>query len=185
MRLTSLPRLLAGLTAGVALALTTTVLAQDVSYNAMPGTSFAKIKTYKWVAIKSATAPDQITDTMIKNAIDAELTKKGLAKTESDDADLYIGYQAAVDHSTEWTAFNSGGVGYGYGFGGGMTTMTQDTIATGTLNLDMYDRAAKELVWRGRASKTLDPKASPEKRQNNITKAVAKMLKNYPPPVKK
>ena len=128
MRLTSLPRLLAGLTAGVALALTATVLAQDVSYNAMPGTSFAKFKTYKWVAIKGATAPDQITDTMIKNAIDAELTKKGLAKTESDDADLYVGYQAAVDHSTEWTSFNSG---WGYGFGGGMTTMSQDTIATG------------------------------------------------------
>ncbi len=182
MRQTSLPRLLAGLTAGVALAFSATVLAQDVSYNAMPGTNFAKYKTYKWVAIKGATPPDQITDTMIRNAIDAELTKKGLAKTESDDADLYVGYQAAIDQSTQWTSFNSG---WGYGFGGGTTTMTQDTIATGMLNLDMYDRAAKELVWRGRASKTLDPKASPEKRQNNIEKAMTKMLKNYPPPVKK
>ncbi len=184
MRLTSLPRQLTVLTAAVAFVLSATVLAQDVSYNAMPGTNFAKFKTYKWVDIKGATPPDQITDTMIRHALDAELTKKGLTKTDAENADLYVGYQAAIDHSTEWTAFNTGG-GWGYGFGGGMTTMSQDTIATGTLNFDMYDRNAKELVWRGRASKTLDPKASPEKRQSNIEKAVTKMLKNYPPPVKK
>jgi hypothetical protein len=39
-------------------------------------------------------------------------------------------------------------------------------------------------VWRGTASKTLDPKAKPEKKQKNITKAVQKLLKNYPPPKK-
>jgi hypothetical protein len=40
-------------------------------------------------------------------------------------------------------------------------------------------------VWRGSASKTLDPKAKPEKRQKNLGKAMAKMFKNYPPPAKK
>jgi hypothetical protein len=49
----------------------------------------------------------------------------------------------------------------------------------------MYDRTAKQLVWRGMASKTLDPKAKPEKRTKNLNKAMAKMLKNYPPPPKK
>ena len=45
----------------------------------------------------------------------------------------------------------------------------------------MYDSAKKELVWRGVASKTIDPKAKPEKQQKNITKAVDKLFKNYPP----
>ena len=49
----------------------------------------------------------------------------------------------------------------------------------------MYSAAPKSLVWRGNASKTLDPKAKPEKQQKNRDKAVAKMLKNYPPEVKK
>jgi hypothetical protein len=49
----------------------------------------------------------------------------------------------------------------------------------------MYDPAAKKLVWRGTASKTLDPKAKPEKREKNLRKGVAKLLKNYPPPPKK
>jgi hypothetical protein len=61
------------------------------------------------------------------------------------------------------------------------TTGSTSTIYVGQLGLDMYDSAKKELVWRGVASKTIDPKAKPEKQQNNITKAVDKLLKNYPP----
>jgi hypothetical protein len=49
----------------------------------------------------------------------------------------------------------------------------------------MNDSAKHDLVWRGVASKTIDPKAKPEKRQKNLDKAVAKLLKNYPPPVAK
>ena len=61
------------------------------------------------------------------------------------------------------------------------TTGSTSTIYVGQLGLDMYDSAKKELVWRGVASKTIDPKAKPEKQQKNITKAVDKLLKNYPP----
>ena len=58
------------------------------------------------------------------------------------------------------------------------------TVYVGTLDLSMYDAAQKQLVWRGSASKTLDPKAKPEKKQKNIGKAVKKLLKNFPPKVK-
>jgi len=62
-----------------------------------------------------------------------------------------------------------------------MTTGQTSTIYTGQLAVDMYDSANKDLVWRGVASKTLDPKAKPEKQQKNLAKAVTKLLKNYPP----
>jgi hypothetical protein len=62
-----------------------------------------------------------------------------------------------------------------------MTTTTSSTIQIGTLDIDMYDQAAKQLVWRGTASKTIDPKAKPEKRQKNLAKAMKKLFKNYPP----
>ena len=55
------------------------------------------------------------------------------------------------------------------------------TVYVGQLDLSMYDPAQKQLVWRGVATKTLDPKAKPEKKEKNITKAVAKLLKNFPP----
>jgi hypothetical protein len=65
------------------------------------------------------------------------------------------------------------------------TTATTSTIYIGQLDLDMYDAPKKTLVWRGVASKTIDTKAKPDKRQKNIEKGVAKLLKNYPPPTKK
>ena len=65
-----------------------------------------------------------------------------------------------------------------------MTTGSTTTIYVGQLALDMYATSPKALVWRGVASKTLDTKAKPEKQQKNLEKAVAKVLKNYPPKVK-
>ena len=168
----------------VTLCMAAPVLAQDVSYNAMPGADFAKFKTYKWVAIDGAEKPDQIVDQQIKQAIDAQLATKGLTKSTGDAADLLVGYQVAVNQEREWNAYGSG-MGMGYRMGGGMTTATSSTINIGTLGVDIYDSAGKQLVWRGSATKTLDTKVSPEKRQNNINKAVTKLLKNYPPPVKK
>jgi hypothetical protein len=168
-------------------------MAQDVRYNFAQGEDFSKYKTYKWVGIKNADQVDEITAKEITSALDAELAKKGMTKTDADSADLYIGYQTAIGTEKQFNSYNTGwGYGPGWGggwYGGGMgmssTTVTSTTIYTGQLAVDMYDAAKKELVWRGVASKTIDPKAKPEKRQKNIAKSVAKLLKNYPPKPKK
>ena len=174
------------------LAGTGTASAQDVRYNFDKQANFAAFKTYKWVTIKGATQLSDLADKQVKQAVDAELSKKGLTKSESDTADLYIGYQAGIGTEKEYTSFDTGW-GYGpgwygggwYGGGGGMTTGQTSTIYIGQLALDMYASSPKNLVWRGNASKTIDPKAKPEKQEKNLNKAVAKMLKNYPPPIKK
>ena len=163
-------------------------LAQDIRYNFDKNADFSKFKTYKWVPIKDAQKLSDLVDKQIKDALDTELAKKGLTKVDGDDANLYIGYQAAVGTEKQFTSFNSGwGYGPGWYGGGGMSTTTgqTSTIYIGQLAVDMYDPAAKDLVWRGTASKTIDPKAKPDKQQKNLAKAVAKLLKNYPPPVKK
>ena len=67
-----------------------TLTAQDVRYNFMPRTDFSKYRTYKWVNIRGA-HPDQIMDAEIKQSVDSQLASKGLTKTDSDKADLYIG----------------------------------------------------------------------------------------------
>lgn len=152
--------------------------AQDVSYNAMPGVDFSKYHTYKWVTIQGASYPNQILDTQIKNSIDSQLSAKGLTKTDSEKADLYVGYQASIDQERQWNAYGMGG---GLRWGGGMATAQSSTIGIGTLVLDMYDPSTKQLVWTGRATKTLDPNASQDKKQKNLDKAMQKMLKNYPP----
>jgi len=153
-------------------------LAQDVSTNYVPGTDFSKYKTYKWVAIPGAEQPDQIVDTQIKMAIDKVLGSKGLTKATGEEADLFIAYQVAVNQERQWNAYGMGGA---WRWGGGMGTATSSTINIGTLALDMYDSAAKQLVWKGQASKTLSGEKDPEKRQQKIEKAMAKLLKDFPP----
>ena len=72
------------------------------------------------------------------------------------------------------------------GYGGMQTTTTtSSTINIGTLNIDLYDVAKKEQVWRGEASKTLGSAKDPHKVHKNLNKAVAKLFKKYPPPPKK
>jgi hypothetical protein len=180
----------------LSLMIVSSALCQDVRYNFDKKADFSKFKTYKWVTIKDAQKVDDLVDKQIKDTIDAELAKKGLTRVDTDNADLFIGYQPAVGQEKQLTSFSSGmggpGWGYGGGWGGGWyggggmstTTAQTSTIYTGQLALDMYNTSDKDLVWRGVVSKTLNPKAKPEKRQKNMNKAVAKLLKNYPPPVK-
>jgi uncharacterized protein DUF4136 len=154
--------------------------AQDVRYNFMPGTDFSKYHTYKWVAIEGGAHPNQIVDAQIKQSVDSQLAAKGLTKADGDKADLYVGYQTALDQEKQWN-------GYGMGGGvrwGGMATATSSTINVGTLVLDLYDPTTKQLVWTGRASKTINPSSNQEKNQKNLDKAMAKLLKNYPPKTK-
>ena len=49
-------------------------LAQDVSYNSMPGVDFSKYHTYKWVLIEGAKQPNQIVDAQIKQAVNRAKT---------------------------------------------------------------------------------------------------------------
>jgi len=150
--------------------------AQDVKYNFMPGTDFSKYHTYKWVAIEGASHPNQIMDQEIKQAVDSQLASKGLTKTDGEKADLFVGYQVAVDQEKQWNAW-----GTGRGFGGGMGSATSSTINVGTFVLDMYDPGSKQLVWTGNATKAIDPSSNQEKNMERLNKAMAKLLKNYPP----
>jgi len=168
-------------------------VAQDVRYNFDSAANFAAYKTYKWVEVKDAPRMDQLTDQQLRSAIEAELAKKGLTKTEGENADLFVALQVAIGQEKEFSSYSTDfgyGAGWGRGwYGGGMgstmTTGQTSTIYVGELGLDMYEAAKKQLVWRGKATKTLDPKAKPDKRQKNIQKGVAKLLQNYPPPAKK
>ncbi len=168
------------------------VMAQDVRYNFDKGVDFSKFKTYKWVQVNGVDQLNDMADRQLKQAVDAELAIKGLRRSDSDDADLYIAYQIAISQEREFTSYSTGwGYGPGWGgrwYGGAGTSTTYgstSTVHVGQLDLAMYDRAAKALVWRSSASKTLDTKATPDKQEKNLKKAIAKMLKAFPPSPKK
>lgn len=154
---------------------------QDVTYNFMPGTNFSNYKTYKWERVPGQKYPDQILDAQIMQAIDDQLKLKGLTKVTEGNSDLVATYQVAIDQQREWNAY---GGGVGFRFGMGNATATSSTLNIGTLVLDFYDVKDKQQIWTGKATKQLDPKKDQAKNQANLQKAMAKLLKNYPPPAK-
>jgi hypothetical protein len=152
-------------------------LAQEVGANFILGTDFSRYHTYKWYSIEGNVHPNQIVDTQIKQSVDSQLTSKGLTKTDSDKADLYVGYQIAVDQTKQWKGYGmNGGPGWG-----GMAAATQPTIDVGTLVLDVYDPTTKQLVWTGTATKTMDSSSNQEKNIESLDRVIQRLLKNYPP----
>ena len=169
--------------------LLTCAFGQDVHYNYDHGANFANYKTYQWLDLPGpgGAVPDQLIDQAIKRAVDEQLAQKGLTKVDRG-ADLYVGYHAIVreEKGINLSAFGTGGGpwGWGGGWGGfdsGTVTGQTSTIPVGTLLVDLYDPARKQLVWRGDGTKTIDLKRDPDKNYRNLQKAMAKLFKNFPP----
>ncbi|HME37060.1 MAG TPA: DUF4136 domain-containing protein [Candidatus Sulfotelmatobacter sp.] len=166
--------------------------AQDVRTNYMPGTDFSKYHTYAWVdEVQGVPAvgghPDQILDAQVKQAIDSQMTAKGLTKVVDGKPDLLLGYQLAIDREKQINGFGSGwGGGWGGGWGpwgGGLESFsaTTSTINIGTFVVGMYDPAAKKLVWIGAAQHAIEPSKKQEKNQERLNKGAQKLLKDFPP----
>jgi len=159
---------------------------QDVKTNYLPGTDFSKYRTYKWVNEIAGQPvigghPDQILDAQIRQSIDSQLAAKGFTKVDSDKADLFVAYQVALGTEKQWTASGWGDRPWGPGSGTAMGTATSLTIAVGALVLHVYDPAAKQSVWIGLATQTLDPSKNPKKNQKKLDKVMQKLLKDFPP----
>ena len=152
-------------------------VAQTVETTYAPGFDFSKYRTYKWVALKGQ-HPDPSVDAQIKQSVDSQLAAKGLTKKD-DAVDLNVDYQTAITQQEKWQAYEDWT----------QTGLMEQRIPKhklvivekGTLVIDMYDAAAKRLVWTGRAEKTLNPDSSQKDRQRSIDKAVKKMLAFFPP----
>ena len=151
-------------------------MTQEVLGNFLLGTDFSKYHTYKWINIEGGADPNQSVDASIKQSFDAQLKSKGLSRTDNDKADLYVGYQAAVDQKKDWKRYNINGSPWGE-----MTSVICPTLDVGTIVLDVYDPTAKLLVWTGVATRALDPNSNEEENLKNADRAAQKMLRNYPP----
>ena len=159
--------------AGLAL-LGTIVCAQSVTYDFDRSANFTRFKNYTWV--RGTNLSDQLNHQRIMRAVDAQLTARGFSRVETGNTDVLVAYHASFDKNLQINAFGSGPrIGLRSG------TATVEEIVVGTLAIDMMDAQTKNIVWRGMATKELDAKASPEKKERNINKAAEKIFKNYPP----
>jgi hypothetical protein len=116
----------------------------------------------------------------ILRAIDAELSKKGMSKSEN--PDLLVNIMTKERERVDVNQFNAGwGYGWGYGWNpylwGGRTYVTSST--EGTLYIDLIDAQKKELVWEGEGVGYLTEIRT--KKESQINEYVSKILALYPP----
>lgn len=124
----------------------------------------------------------------ILQAIDYELGKKGM--TKSDTPDLLVNIFTKEKEEVDVNQYYNGwGYGWGYGYGwrgsrygypyywGGYTNVS--TSVEGTLFIDFIDTKRNELVWQGEGVGSLSQDRS--KKEETINEFVAKILMQYPP----
>jgi uncharacterized protein DUF4136 len=154
-------------------------LAQSVTYDFDKTTDFSKFRTYTWV--RGTTLTDPLNHQRVVNAIDVQLSAKGLNNVETaGEPDLLVAYHASFDKDLQINGFSSGWGGYRFG-GHRSGTARAEEILVGTLVVDIVNARTKTIVWRGTAAKDVDVNAKPDVRDRNINKAADKLFKNYPP----
>jgi len=191
-----------GLILLLAMSLAGMAKAQTVSYMYAAGVNFYEVRTYKWVTIEGAEAADPSIDKSIREAVEFQLTNKGLMKS-ADHAQVLIAYQVSVRREKEIAMYSVGGFAWGYGPGWlrdesygfrygydftgapSFSTATDATIPVGNLVLDMYDASFQDLIWRAEVSNALSFVGEPDKRWQHLTKAVATLFGPYPPKPRK
>lgn len=114
----------------------------------------------------------------ILNAIDNELSKKGMTKSET--PDLLVNIFTKERERVDVTQYNAGW-GYGWGWNpylwGGQTYVS--TSVEGTLYIDLIDANKKELVWQGEGVGYLSQNRN--EKEKRINEFVAKILEQFPP----
>lgn len=165
----------------VAIALTTLAALPALAKVTVDFDKSADFSTYKTYAWRPGTpAKDPLMQKRIQDAVEAELTAKGLTKTEGA-ADLYVVTHASSKNEKQIDVNNLGYAGYRWqGWGAwGPTTANVYEIPVGTLMVDLLAGKSNALVWRGVATETL--KDNPQKVAKQINKVVMKMFKKFPP----
>lgn len=132
---------------------------------------FSTVKTFAWVD-ETGYLVNRVANRRIREAVESTLAAKGYEMGDAADADLLLDYRAAVrDRLTideTWRGRRLRGPV--------VRVWDVSTYAEGTLMLDMLT-ADDELVWRGIVTGAI----SPETAEKRIRKAVAKLLKKFPP----
>jgi hypothetical protein len=156
---------------------------QQVQVDFDKDANFATYKTYAWA--KGTPVQSPLMDQRIVDGVDKQLAAKGMQKVEPGaNPNAIVIYHGAVGTETQLNTMSTGGYGWGGRWGGmGMSTTTVDKIPVGQLVVDIGDASTKKLLWMGNASDTLSDK--PEKNEKKINKALDKMFKKFPPPIKK
>lgn len=150
----------------------------SVNYDYDKEYDFSALKAYEWMPMPQNVRVDEFWIKRVTSALSRELNAKGI-KQAPDNPDFLIalhGSRESKVHVTDW--------GYSYGpfgrhIGGSRVDVHQ--YEQGTLIVDFVEAKTKQMVWRGIASRALEPDLSPQEKERLINEAVIDMMKKFPP----
>lgn len=166
----------------IVIALSVSCSSITTQYDYERGEDFSRFKTFSFLPVPPELGQNQLVVKRIGDAIVKNLATKGLKETDNN-PDLNIAVYTKVKDKVSVTSYGYGYAPY-YTWGywgpvrGGVDVRQYEE---GTLIIDMVDAQAKEMVWRGMASKALPSAPTPEKIDKIIDNVVAKIFEKYPP----
>ena len=163
---------LAGLAVSIAVS-TVGARAQTIQTDFDRGFDFSKLKTFaianQSLGPNDPLAVNPMNDRRVRAALDSELVARGYTRDTTGHPDALVAYHAATRNRV-------GLQDWGYGPGRwGSRRIDVNQYTEGTLVVDLVDAPNRQLVWRGSATGTIEPKEADKK----IKKAVAKLMEQF------
>jgi hypothetical protein len=140
--------------------------------------NFSKYRTFSYLDVQRL--HDEVVGRRVHQALTDALMARGLQENNIS-PDLWFAPHVRLTREAEIHTYDAG---WGYGWRWrqlGRSVATGEQIAVGTLIVDLVDATRMELVWRGIATGTFGPDATPAEKEEALSRAIAKMLEGYPP----
>ena len=160
----------------------------DIRSDYDPNVDFSQYKTYNFFDPLGIDNPGYSTiyGSIFRNALSREMEARGYVK--SDNPDLLLNVSARLQDKTKVSTYSNPSPYYGYrrgyygAWGGyGYNTSTHvDQYTEGTVNVDMVDVRAKQMVWEGVAVGRLKEDRTNAELTEGVNSAVASMFAEYP-----
>lgn len=134
---------------------------------------FSDLKTFSFAAQRrGATDPlasDSLNNGRIRTAMESQLIDNGF-RMETENPDFVVAYYVTTKNKLNVQDF-----GYGPPRWFGSRNISVNQISEGTLMFDFIDTNTNQVIWRGRATGTLEMKGVDKK----ISKSVEKLVKQF------
>ena len=154
--------------------------------------NFTNFHTFDWTTQSEnvgSNTDQRITlfERRLKKSVDKELTANGFQKQTAERPDFLIAYSIQVEDQVNVLSSGYGYGGYGHGYGhhrygyrsryyGGSRLYAEVTLV-----LDFVDPESNNVIWRGLYKDEIDESGILIMTEDKITKAVKKILKEFPP----
>lgn len=152
----------------------------ELRFASDPQAQFSGIKTWAWfdeieVPRGGGTVDGQFIDQRVRQAVEADLAKKGLRPATEGRPDIYVAYTVDVNGLFTRDRWGSYSWWAPYAYHG------VETRKIGALALDIRE-ADRKLIWRGAYTGLVG--TNPEAVGRDIDGAVSSLLAKFPPPEK-